>query len=199
MGKFSSFLKKNTSNIILLIAAIILIFSTDAKALLSQGLMKLGFYKPSFRQEIKLDTEYLNSNWNIIDADGNSLKVTDLKGKVVFLNFWASWCPPCIAEMPSIQKLYENFQYDDEVIFLFVEMDGEPQKAIDFMKRKGFNLPVYSTNERVPEELYKGNLPTTVILNKNGEIVFKEMGMADYSSQKMVDFVQNLRKFNNSW
>jgi thiol-disulfide isomerase/thioredoxin len=193
MGKFSSSLKKNTSNIILLIAAIILIFSTDAKALLSQGLMKLGFYQPSFSQEIKRDTEYLNSNWNIVDADGNSVNVTDLKGKLVFLNFWATWCPPCVAEMPSIQKLYENFQFDDEVVFLLVEMDGEPHKAIDFMNKKGFSLPVYSTNERVPEELYKGNLPTTVILNKEGQIVYQTFGLADYSGNEFREFIRNLK------
>src|SRR5690606_14890870 len=122
----------------LFIAAMILIFNADAKALLSQGLMKLGFYQPDIQTEIPVSTSESNYYLDLVDANGNAIQLENLKGKVVFINFWATWCPPCIAEMPSIQKLYSEFESDEEVVFLLVEMDDKPQKAIQFMEKKGY-------------------------------------------------------------
>ena len=88
-----------------------------------------------------------------------------LKGKVVFINYWATWCPPCIAEMPSLQKLYS--EYKDKAVFLFVAND-EPDKVGYFMREKGFNFPVYFQVSEPAEELRSKSLPTTFIINSEG-------------------------------
>lgn len=193
MQKILEYFKKNTTNVILFIAAMILIFNADAKALLSQGLMKLGFYQPDIQTEIPVSTSESNYYLDLVDANGNAIQLENLKGKIVFINFWATWCPPCIAEMPSIQKLYSEFESDQEVVFLLVEMDDKPQKAIQFMEKKGYSLPVHTPTSRVSEELFQGNLPTTVILDKKGNIVHKTIGMADYSGEEFVEFIRKLK------
>jgi thiol-disulfide isomerase/thioredoxin len=126
------------------------------------------------------------------DAAGNVVDVSKLKGKVVFINFWATWCPPCIAEMPAIDELYGQFKDDENVVFILAEMDNDYPKAEAFMKRKGFAAPVYTPMSALPEVMYTGTLPTTVILDRSGNISFNHEGTADYSNPKIATFIRNL-------
>src|SRR5690606_16508266 len=70
-----------------------------------------------------------------MDEDGKKVSLESLKGKVVFINFWATWCPPCIHEMPSINKLKQSFDADDEIIFLMVDVDGKLDKSTAVMEK----------------------------------------------------------------
>lgn len=187
------FFKNNTSNILFVAFAFILFFSTDAKAYLQQGLMKVGFFQPDLE---KIETPPTNKNYlnfQLANAKGEVISLADLKGKVVFLNFWATWCPPCIAEMPSIQVLHHKFKNDKEVLILTVEVEGKIDKANQFMKRKNLNLPIYYPQSTIPTEIFKGNLPTTIILDKEGNIAHTTLGMADYSGQDIVDFLNEIK------
>ena len=130
------------------------------------------------------------------DGNGKLIALNDLKGKVVFINFWATWCPPCIAEMPSIQKLYDKVKDDQEIVILTVEVEGKRDKAAKFMERKKLSLPVVYPNSSIPTEFFNGSLPTTVILDKKGNIAHTTMGMADYSGQDIVDFLNELKAMN---
>ena len=87
------------------------------------------------------------------DEKGASISLEDLKGKVVFINFWATWCSPCIAEMPTIQSLYENFKNDDEVKFVILEVDGNQEKAKNYFNDKDLLFLYHS-----PMELYLRSL-----------------------------------------
>lgn len=187
------FFKNNTSNILFVAFGLILFFSTDAKAYLQQGLMKVGFFQPQFDYiETKpTPTHYLN--FQLLNDEGKVISLGDLKGKVVFLNFWATWCPPCIAEMPSIQVLHDKFKADDEVVILTVEVEGKKEKANQFMQRKKLDLPLYYPYSAIPSELFKGSLPTTIILDKEGYIAHTTFGMADYSGQDIVDFLNEIK------
>lgn len=187
------FLYKNKSNVLFFALILILAFSTDAKALLSQGLMKLGFYQPKLEEAIAPKEVSSSFYFEMLDADGNSVELSDLKGKVVFINFWATWCPPCIAEMPSIQKMYDKVRDDEEIVVLTVEVQGAKEKAMKFMERKNMDLPVVYPNSAIPEEIFQGSLPTTVIFDKDGNIAHTTMGMADYSGQNILDFFEELK------
>mgnify|MGYP003148631006 FL=1 len=105
------------------------------------------------------------------------------------MNFWATWCPPCVAEMPSMQKLYDD--YGDKVTFMFVTSDDR-QKVENFLKRKNLNLPVYYPNSETPETLKSKLLPTTYIINSKGEIVVAETGAADWNSNKTRALIDDL-------
>lgn len=187
------FLYKNKSNLLFFALILVLVFSTDAKALLSQGLMKLGFYQPKLEEAIAPKEVSSSLYFEMLDADGNSVELSDLKGKVVFINFWATWCPPCIAEMPSIQKMYDKVRDDEEIVVLTVEVQGAKEKAMKFMERKNMDLPVVYPNTAIPEEIFQGSLPTTVIFDKDGNIAHTTMGMADYSGQNILDFFEELK------
>jgi len=193
MNKIVKILKNNISNIIFISLGLILLFSTDAKAFLQQGLMKVGFFQPKLEHVEKETTNKNYLDFQMINDNGEVVTLTDLKGKVVFLNFWATWCPPCIAEMPSIQVLHDKFKDDDEVMIITLEIESKKEKANQFMKRKNLNLPIYYPNSQLPSDLFNGNLPTTIILDKEGNIAHKTLGMADYSGEDIVNFLNEIK------
>ncbi|MBX2952636.1 MAG: TlpA family protein disulfide reductase [Leadbetterella sp.] len=112
--------------------------------------------------------------------DGQNTDLSTLGGKVVVLNFWATWCPPCIREMPSLQALYNKYQGNPNVEFLVVEVDNKPDLAKAFVEKHNFTFPVYSPAGMIPEAFLGQAIPTTVILNKKGEISYRHEGMSDF-------------------
>lgn len=111
------------------------------------------------------------------------------KGKVAIVNFWATWCPPCVAEMPSFQKLYDD--YGDNVDFYFVSSE-KAEKLKGFMTKHKYNLPVYIQTYQAPEQMQSNVLPTTYLISKKGEIVINETGSADWNSKKMRELLDRL-------
>ncbi len=138
-------------------------------------------FSPSEKKETDRETlaEY---QWNLQEFGGGEVNFTDAEGKVVILNFWATWCPPCVAEMPSFQQLYN--QYGDRVIFYFVTTE-KPAKIADFMEKNEYSLPVYFENSPAPLQLHSKVLPTTFVISKTGRIIIEEEGTADWNSPKM--------------
>lgn len=191
-------LKRNYSTIIVGALALVLLFVPEAKAMMQQGLMKIGLFQPNLEKIEKTNqpTSEANYVFEMVDADGKAVNMEDLKGKVVFMNFWATWCPPCIAEMPSIQTLYDKVKDDKDIVILTVEVEGKRDKVAKFMERKKLSLPVVYPNSSIPTEFFNGSLPTTVILDKKGNIAHTTMGMADYSGQDIVDFLNELKGMN---
>jgi len=197
-NKFITMLKRNYSTIIVGALALVLLFVPEAKAMMQQGLMKLGLFQPKLEKvesAIQPKSE-ANYTFEMVYADGRLVNMEDLKGKVVFMNFWATWCPPCIAEMPSIQQLYDKVKDDEEIVILTVEVEGKRDKVAKFMERKKLSLPVVYPNSSIPTEFFNGSLPTTVILDKKGNIAHTTMGMADYSGQDIVNFLNELKTMN---
>ena len=129
--------------------------------------------------------------WKVESLDGDVVKLKHLNDKVIFINLWATWCPPCIAEMPDLQKLYD--EYKDEVHFLFVSNEAD-EKLIDFMESKGYTLPVYSPRSQYPQQLATNTLPTTFIISKKGEIVVNKKGLAQWNSRKVKNILDILIK-----
>ncbi len=124
------------------------------------------------------DNDYL---WKISNLQGEDFNLGDFKGKVIFLNFWATWCPPCRAEMPGIQELYND--YKDKVSFILVSNET-PGKIIPFLNSKSFNLPVYTPLYQTPQIFESNSIPTTFIISKDGKIVLKDTGAKKWDGQK---------------
>lgn len=124
--------------------------------------------------------------------DGNTANISDLRGKVVFINFWASWCPPCRAEMPSIIALYQKLQKDERFVFLLMNEDNDRQKAMDYLRKNHFDLPIYKRAEAIPNAIFSGTLPTTVVINKEGKIVLKKEGMGGYDADSFIKQLNDL-------
>lgn len=169
---------------------LLLIFSTDAKSWLLRQLVTTGL----FNAEIKKDPVVNNNGLSFLftGEDGQTSSTADLKGKVVFVNFWATWCPPCRAEMPSLNVLYNQLKDDDRFIFLFINEDDDVNKAKVYLERSGYSLPLMKRIGQVPDEIYSGTLPTTIVLDKKGQIVLKEEGLANYNTKAFVDQLKSL-------
>lgn len=128
-------------------------------------------------------------NWALMDLNMQEIKFAESKGKVTIINFWATWCPPCVAEMPSFQKLYED--YGNKVDFYFVTSE-KPEKVERFLRKHEYTLPVYFQYFEAPEQLQSSVLPTTYLISKNGEIVINESGAADWNSKKIKRMIDAL-------
>lgn len=193
-------IKSNLGFIITLVVMSILIFNPDAKALLITGLMKTGLFTPNVGElqsnspEETSNSKPLVESANFISSEGVAIDLANLKGKVIFLNFWTTWCPPCIAEMPSVNSLYNKFKDNSNVVFVMADADSDFKTSTAFMKKKKFALPVYIPAGQMPAQLFRGNLPTTIIISKKGEIVYSHEGMANYNSPKMEKFLTELAK-----
>jgi len=193
------FNKGNMINVLLIGIFLALIFVPSAKALMIRGLMEIGLFRPDVERPAATATPALVQDLQGIrfkDIHGKVIDLGSLKGKVVFLNFWATWCPPCLAEMPSVNKLYEQFKGDEHVVFILVDADSDFLKAQKYMDRKGYKLPVYQVAGSIPEAIFKGSLPTTVVFDKWGRVAYNEAGAANYASEKFISFIKTLTESN---
>ncbi|MHB1922123.1 MAG: TlpA family protein disulfide reductase [Chitinophagaceae bacterium] len=191
MNYLKNLLKKNGSNLLLLSIALVFLFNTDAKAWVLRGVMDLGFFQVAPKNESPIRPPQ-SSPVSFVGKSGQRIYLSDLKGKVVFLNFWATWCPPCRAEMPSINSLYQKFKEDPKVVFMEVDVDGNFPKSQRYLTSRGFDLPLYIMDQPIPAEWFRGAIPTTIILDTQGNMVQKHEGMADYNSSKVVDYLKSL-------
>lgn len=140
-------------------------------------------------------TEVVATNeLTFLSEQGTPITISSLKGKAVFINFWATWCGPCIQEMPSINRLKEAFKGNDDIVFLMVDVDNEIASSSAFMKEKGYDLPVFVTVDDIPSTYLGNAIPTTVLLNKNGEIVTRMEGSRDYDTPEMIAMLKELIK-----
>jgi len=126
-------------------------------------------------------------------AGGAAVDFGQFRGKVVFLNFWATWCPPCVAEMPAIQALYDQLG-SDKLVFVMVATNDETAKVKKFVARKGYTFPVYELNGPLPSCYESNVVPTTFVIDPQGKIVARHQGMANYDSEEFRAFLRNLVK-----
>ncbi|MGV8879470.1 MAG: TlpA family protein disulfide reductase [Sphingobacteriaceae bacterium] len=122
-------------------------------------------------------------------ADGKFVGLHDLKGKTVFINFWATWCGPCIVEMPSINRLHQKLADNQEVVFLMVDVDGNVPRATAFMKKNQYGLPVYIPNSTIPETLLGRGIPVTVIFTPDGKMAYRHEGGNEYDTPGFIDML----------
>lgn len=175
---------------------------TEVIGFAQRGLLATGIMNPSVKglaQARSNETEMATTsaltpadfNLNLIDEDGNTTSLEELKGKVVFLNMWATWCPPCIAEMPAINKLYKEMGH--EVVFVMLSRDEDFETAKAFNKRKGFDLPIYTQGSNLPEMYQSSTIPTTYIIDADGDLALTHEGMANYNTKEFKSFLNSLK------
>jgi len=136
----------------------------------------LWFAVPLFQAEAATTAA---PEWQLNDPDGQTVKLSDFKGKVVILDFWATWCPPCKAEIPGFIELQKRYAAQGlTVVGVSLDTAGAPVVK-SFMKRVGMNYPVVIGDEKTAAD-YGGisAIPTTFVLDRNGNIVRSHQGFA---------------------
>jgi thiol-disulfide isomerase/thioredoxin len=133
---------------------------------------------------------------SVVSLDnGSTLKLSDLKGKVVLLNFWATWCPPCREEIPSMMKL-NKFMAGKPFQMVAISIDEGGRPAIEsFFKETGFSLPTYLDVSGASTKSYgTTGVPESFIIDKHGVLVKKIIGGVSWDSPEVVSFLEGLMK-----
>lgn len=129
------------------------------------------------------------------DPSGKTYTLSELKGSVVFINFWATWCPPCIEEMPSIQNLYNGFKDKKEFRMVTILYKDDYNKAMAYLKQNNYTLPVLIDREGKAAKAYGvTGVPETYIVDKQGVLREKVIGPADWNSTQADSLISNLIK-----
>lgn len=155
-------------------------------AVLSTGLMNAS-------DEEIVTEEAFNYDFIVKDLQGNKINFDQYKGKVVFLNLWATWCSPCRAEMPGIQKLYDKMDHDQIIfVMLSIDKDVNKDKVIKFINDRSFSFPAFMPSGYLSNQLNVPSIPTTFVISKEGKIVVKEVGMKNYDTNKFKKLLEKL-------
>lgn len=165
---------------------------TNVAAFAQRMVLATGIANPSVNLD-KTDKEKAAYDFTLRGVDGAKLDFEDLRGKVIFINFWATWCAPCIAEMPSIQNLFNQYKDHPDVVFAMINVENKDAKAIKFINKKDYTFPIFFPDESLIPKVYESKgIPTTFVIDKDGFIAYKKVGMASYDSKNFVSFISKL-------
>ena len=154
-------------------------------AMLRTGLMDASSHA------LKENPEFIY-DFKIKDLDGNKIDFTQFKNKVIFLNLWATWCGPCRAEMPTIQKLHDKLSDDPNIVFIMLSIDKDKDlpKVVRYLKDKGYTFGSYLPSGYLTEQINVPNIPTTFIISKEGKIIGKEVGTTNFDTNRFYKFLK---------
>jgi peroxiredoxin len=131
-------------------------------------------------------------NFELKDPAGKPLSLKDFRGKVVFLNFWATWCPPCIEEMPAMEKLHQELEKDG-LVMLAVNFQEGPERVKEFFTQHNLTFtPLLDRDGKVTEQYQAWGLPVSVVINKRGQIAARATGSKDWHSDEARQFFKKL-------
>lgn len=140
-------------------------------------------------------TEYVQSpELELKKLEGGTVKLSDYRGKWVFLNIWATWCPPCVYEMPAMEKFYQKFK-SNNLVMLAVSVDDRDKKqdVIDFVLDKKLTFDIFIDPENAVLKGFKTNsLPSTYIINPEGLIVSQAMGAREWMDPTVIEYFAGL-------
>ena len=154
------------------------------------------FYKPQPHEAqvsaVSVELGMPAPDFELSDVSGKTVRLSDYRGKVVLLNFWATWCPPCREEMPSMERLYEKLRARNfELLAVNVETDDKPVLA--FLEDHPHSFPVLRDNRGMLQDMYNVHrFPETFIINTQGIIVDKIIGARQWDDARIVSIISDL-------
>jgi thiol-disulfide isomerase/thioredoxin len=181
--------KSHVYNLIFFVIIVLFIVPQTRKPIQIGFNKVLAIFGPSISKDDADKVLLSDYNWQLLDTEGNNFDFQNTKGKVVLVNLWATWCPPCIAEMPSMNDLYKD--YKDKVVFLFVTNE-RLEKANRFLQRKEWQIPAYQTISDIPMDLYSRSIPATFVIGKDGMIHVDKRGAANWNSDGVRELLDTL-------
>jgi peroxiredoxin len=138
-------------------------------------------------------TGYSAADFSLPALDGTTVQLAALRGRLVFLNFWATWCPPCREEMPGMEALYRRFAGRDFAMLAVSQDEQGAETVAPFVKEMGLTFPVLLDPEgTLPPRYGVTGYPETFLIDRNGEVVHHTIGPADWNSPEMVAYIEQL-------
>jgi len=152
--------------------------------------IRLISFAPSVKS-IENQKTLQHTNWKLKGINTENIDFNNLNNTVVFISFWATWCPPCIAEMPSMKALYQD--YKDKITFLFIT-DENWNTVAEFYTKNQYDFPTYNQVTNAPKEFESASIPATFILSKEKKIVIDKKGPANWNSSSTRELLDDLIK-----
>ena len=177
--------KKHLTNIVFVLVIGLMIYPPT-----KVYFIRLFSFAPSINN-IENQEKVILENWQLRGLNTENINYNNIDDQVIFVNFWATWCPPCIAEMPSMNNLYKD--YKEKVTFLFVTNENW-ETVSQFYKKKGYKFPTYNQITNSPEKLKSSTIPATFILSKSKKIIVDKKGAANWNSETTRSLLDNLLK-----
>ena len=131
-------------------------------------------------------------DFSVSDLNGQNVSLSDYKGKVVLLNIWATWCPPCVEEMPSMEKLHQEMK-DERFAILAVSIDTSGAEVVElFMEKYKLSFTALADPKGVVKGLYQTTVPESFIIDKNGIIAQRILGPRDWAGPVIIKYLKDL-------
>lgn len=126
----------------------------------------------------KTDNSANNINFTLDQFEGSKVSLAEQKGKVVLVDFWATWCGPCRAAIPNLVRMYNEYK-DQGLVVLGISLDQEKDALPKFIKDYNITYPILYGNQQIARAYEVQSIPTLVIFDKKGKIAFREVGFSD--------------------
>lgn len=154
-------------------------------------LLSTGLIKPKIAlvNKEKLDFDYSGT---FTSPEGSLIDLEAYRGKTVFINLWATWCPPCRAEMPHISEMYKKVKDSENLAFLMIALDKDFEKSKKLVNDKGWSFPIVHASHGLNNSLQSQSIPTTIVINPQGKIVFYQEGMSNFDTEEFRGFLRGL-------
>jgi len=180
---------KITTDILFYLLILAMLLPVSRK-FVSTGLNKLIMHRPSLINEsrqVQLNDE--DYSWELADMNGRNVSLNEFRGEIIFLSIWATWCPPCRAEMPNIQKLHD--QYGNKITMILASQE-DPETIKTFMDQQGYTMPYYRLVRNLPEKLQSSSIPTTFLITQEGRIAVRKTGAAKWNGDFFTAYLDDL-------
>ena len=146
-----------------------------------------------FSNQVAIESGIPAPDFTFPGLDGKMVSLSDYKGKVVLVNIWATWCPPCVDEMPSMEKLYRKFKGENfEILAVSIDEPG-PKAVAPFMEKTRLTFPALIDSKGAIKPVYRiSGIPESFIIDKHGILIKKIVGPLDWASPKVFRFFSSL-------
>ncbi len=140
---------------------------------------------------------YQAPEFRLQKADGSQVSLADLRGRVVMVHFWATWCPPCVEEIPTLDKLYRSLMGKDFMMLAVSEDEGATGAVLSFLRQNRLDVPVLFDPGSTVARLYGTyKLPETYIVDRRGVVRYKALGPRDWTDPTNIQIVRNIIESN---
>lgn len=178
------------SDVVFVVLIILLIIPSTRVEVASLFIRLTSFSPSQLDNDEQFNLTSADKTWQLTTLDGKTVSLGELlDGQPVFINFWATWCPPCVAELPGIEDLYEK--YGDRVHFVLATTESPATIKAFAEKRQFQQLPFYRYRS-VPASFQSETIPATFVIGKSGRVVVSKKGAARWNSDRMNQILDQL-------
>lgn len=157
------------------------------------GIFPKPIFPTSSQKSVYGQVDY---TWTFQTLEGTEVELSQFKDQVVFLNLWATWCGPCVAEMPDIQRLYDSVRNEGVAFLLISDENGDT--VCNFVENEGYSFPVYLSQNKIfsdddfPDLFKTRGIPTTYIIDTDGWVIFRHVGSSKFDDESSRSFFRSL-------